>query len=72
MSADAKFFITKYLRRAGKYITAYGDSINDFYMLKEADDGYLVVNPKGEKSKSLKDIDLGGIHIVRAGEIRKC
>lgn len=64
MSADAKYFIAKNLRRAGKYVIAYGDSINDYYMLKEADEGFLVAKADGSISRSLKGMDLGGICIV--------
>ncbi len=68
MSADTKFFVAKFLRKAGKYVAAYGDSMNDYYMLSEADEGYLAAKPDGTLSRSLRTADLGGIHIVRAGE----
>lgn len=64
MSAETKYFVTKFLRESGKYIIAYGDSMSDYYMLKEADEGYLVLRENGQVSKSLKNIDLGGIEIV--------
>lgn len=64
MSADTKYFIAKFLRQAGKKVLAYGDSMNDYYMLKEADEGYLVAKQDGSISKSLHNMDLGEITIV--------
>lgn len=64
MSADTKFFITKYLKKAGKYIVAYGDGMNDYYMLKEADEAFLISKPDGSISRSIKNMNLGGIQIV--------
>ena len=68
MSADTKYFITKFLKKAGKVVEAYGDSMNEYYMLKEANKGHLIVKSDGTVSKSLKNIDIGGIEIVRIGE----
>lgn len=42
MSAETKLYITKILQNAGKRIVAYGDGMNDYYMLRQADKGYLV------------------------------
>ena len=64
MSADAKFFITKFLQEAGKTVIAYGDSMNDYYMLKQANLGYLVMKSDGSISRSLSGKDLGGIEFV--------
>lgn len=64
MSADTKFFIVKFLQEAGRNVTAYGDSMNDYYMLKQADQGYLVTRPDRSISRSLLDKDLGGIELV--------
>ena len=64
MAAETKFFITKMLQKAGKIINAYGDGMNDYYMLKQADKGYLVTKADGTVSKSLKGKDLGGIEFV--------
>lgn len=64
MAAETKFFITKMLQKAGKTINAYGDGMNDYYMLKQADKGYLVTKADGTVSKSLKGKDLGGIEFV--------
>jgi len=64
MSADTKFFITKFLHEKGREVVAYGDSMNDFYMLKQADWGYLVPRRDGSISRSLSGRDLGGIRLV--------
>lgn len=65
MSAETKFFITKKLQEAGKTVIAYGDGMNDYYMLKKADVGYLIPKEDGTISRSLKGRDLGGVDIVR-------
>ena len=65
MSAETKFFITKKLQEAGKTVIAYGDGMNDYYMLKQADVGYLITKEDGTISRSLKGKDLGGVDIVR-------
>ena len=36
----------------------------DYFMVKEAHEGYLYINDEGNISRSLIDIDLGGIKIV--------
>ena len=64
MSAETKFFITKGLQNAGKQVIAYGDGMNDYYMLKQADEGYLVVKQDGTISKSLKGRDMEGLNFV--------
>lgn len=64
MSAETKFFITKMLQRAGKRVLAYGDSMNDYYMLKLADRGFLVQRQDESFSRSLKGKDLRGLVIV--------
>ncbi len=64
MSAETKLYITKHLQDAGKRVTAYGDGMNDYYMLKQADEGYLVVKQDGRISRSLKGRDLEGLTIV--------
>lgn len=66
MCAETKFFITKILQEAGKKVIAYGDSLNDYYMLKQADAAFLIAKEDGKLSRSLADKDLGGINIVRA------
>ena len=65
MSAETKFFITKLLQKVGKRVIAYGDGMNDYYMLKQSDQGYLIAKTDGTISRSLKNRDLGGIVIVR-------
>lgn len=63
ISADTKYFITKFLKEKN-IIVAYGDSMVDYYMVKEAHKGYLFTNDEGNLSSSLRDMDLGGIEIV--------
>lgn len=64
MSAETKYFITKFLREQGKYVIAYGDSMGDLFMLQEADEGYLLSKEDGSVSRSLVDVQLGGVTIV--------
>jgi hypothetical protein len=64
MAAETKYFVVKFLQEAGFYVTAYGDSMNDYFMLKQADEAYLVRKPNGAISSSLKNRDLEGIRIV--------
>ena len=64
MSAETKLFITKLLQSAGKHVIAYGDGMNDYFMLKEADVGYLLKKPDGTLSRSLKGRDTEGLIIV--------
>ena len=63
MSADTKFFITKFLQK-NRNVRAFGDSMNDYFMLKRADEAFLIAKPTGEISSSLKNRNLEGIHIV--------
>lgn len=62
ISADTKYYVTKLLREKGYTITAYGDSKNDLYMLKEADNGYLYIGKR--ISKSLNNSDLDGLNFI--------
>ncbi len=64
MSAETKYFITKFIQNAGKRVIAYGDSMNDYYMLKQADVGYLVSKPNGTLSRSLNGREVEGLVIV--------
>jgi len=64
MSAETKYFVTKGLQKAGKYVVAYGDGMNDYYMLKQADEGYLVTKQDGTISRSLKGKNMEGLKIV--------
>ena len=63
MSSDTKFFITKFLQKHKK-VRAFGDSMNDYFMLKRADEAFLIAKPTGALSSSLKNRNLEGIHIV--------
>ena len=62
ISADTKYYVTKLLREKGYTITAYGDSKNDLYMLKEADNGYLYIGKR--ISRSLNNSDLNGLDFI--------
>lgn len=64
MSSDTKYFIAKFLQERGASVTAFGDSMNDFYMLEQADIAYLVLKKDGIASSSLKGRNLEGfIHV---------
>ena len=63
MSADTKFFIAKFLQK-NRNVRAFGDSMNDYFMLKRADEAFLITKPTGELSSSLKNRNLEGIQIV--------
>lgn len=64
MSAETKYFITKFLQEAGNTVTAYGDGMNDYFMMKQADVGYLVTKGNGTVSRSLKNRNLEGLIFV--------
>lgn len=64
MSAETKYFITKYLQASGHEVLAYGDGMNDYYMLKQANEGYLIRKRNGDISRSLLGKDLEGILFV--------
>lgn len=64
MSAETKYYITKFLQEKGRKIVAYGDSKNDYYMLKQANKGYLIAKSDGTLSRSLKYMNMEGISIV--------
>lgn len=64
MAAETKLFITKHLQAAGKRVVAYGDGMNDYFMLKQADEGYLIAKQDGTISRSLKGRDTEGLIIV--------
>lgn len=64
MSSDTKYFVTKFLRESGKEVISFGDSMSDYYMLMESDQGFLITKADGRISRSLSGKDLGGIHIV--------
>ena len=62
--ADTKYFVTKFLQEKGNKVIAFGDSMNDYYMLKQADEGYLVKKEDGIISSSLKGKNMEGIYYV--------
>lgn len=64
MSAETKLYITKFLQAAGLNVIAFGDGMNDYYMLKQADKGFLKTKPNGEVSRSLTGKDLEGLILV--------
>lgn len=64
MSAETKLYVTKNLQKAGKRVIAYGDGMNDYYMIKQADEGFLVTKQDSTISRSLKEKDLEGLKLV--------
>lgn len=64
MSAETKLYITKSLQAAGKIVIAYGDGKNDYYMLKQANKGFLVRKNNKMVSRSLEGMDLEGLIYV--------
>ena len=64
MSAETKLYVTKRLQKADKKVIAYGDGMNDYYMLKQADKGYLVTKKDSSISRSLKGKNLEGLNLV--------
>lgn len=62
ISADTKFFVVKLLQDKGYAVIAYGDSKNDYYMLKQADKGYLYIGSR--LSRSLKNSNISGIKLI--------
>ena len=64
MSAETKLYITKFLQDAGINVIAYGDGMNDYYMLKQANKGFLVAKKNGLVSRSLKEKNLEGLTVI--------
>ena len=64
MAAETKFFITKYLQEHGNKIIAYGDGMNDYYMLRQADEAFLVAKKDGTLSRSLVGKKIEGLNVV--------
>ena len=59
------FFLAKRLLEEIEGIHIIGlDSMNDYYMLKQADEGYLISKADGSLSRSLTHMDLGGLEYV--------
>lgn len=64
MSAETKLYITKKLQKVGKRVVAYGDGMSDYYMLKQANEGFLVTKKDSSISRSLNGKDLEGLKLV--------
>ena len=62
ISADTKYFVVKLLQGKGYGVIAYGDGKNDYYMLRQADKGYLYIG--SYLSRSLRDTDTAGISLI--------
>ena len=62
ISADTKYFVVKLLQGKGYEVIAYGDGKNDYYMLRQADKGYLYIG--SYLSCSLRDSDTAGISLI--------
>ncbi|MGP1612866.1 MAG: AAA family ATPase [Catonella sp.] len=64
MCSDTKYFITKFLQERGSKVMAFGDSMNDYFMLKQANISYLMLKKDGSISSSLRGRDLEGLILV--------
>lgn len=64
MCSDTKYFITKFIQDRGIRTIAFGDSMNDYYMLRQADKAYLVLKKDGSISSSLGERELEGFVLV--------
>lgn len=62
ISADTKYYITKFLKEMDYTVTAIGDSKIDYYMLKEANTGFLYIGNR--LSRSLKEVNTDGIKLL--------
>ena len=62
ISADTKYFVVKMLRENGYKVISYGDSKNDYYMLKQSDEGYLYIG--SYLSRSLRDTNTSGLRLL--------
>ena len=61
ISAETKYFLTKFLKQKGYEVISYGDSKNDLYMLKESDRGILIINKhlsRSLKVDEVQDLDI--------------
>lgn len=65
MSAETKFFVVKHLQERGLKVKAFGDSLNDYYMLRQSNNAYLISKSDDSISRSLTGKNLEGITIVR-------
>lgn len=62
ISSDTKYYVVKLLKARGYCITAYGDNKIDYYMLKEANMGFLYI---GEKlSRSFDGCDVSDLKLL--------
>lgn len=64
MCSDTKYFIIKFLQERGSKVVAFGDSMNDYFMLKQADVSYLITKKDGTVSSSLIQRNLEGLTLV--------
>lgn len=64
MCSDTKYFIIKFLQERGSKVVAFGDSMNDYFMLKQADVSYLITKKDGTVSSSLIQTNLEGLTLV--------
>lgn len=64
MCSDTKYFITKFIQDRDIRTIAFGDSMNDYYMLKQADKAYLALKKDGSISTSFGEKDLEGFTFV--------
>lgn len=64
MCSDTKYFIAKFLQEKGCKVIAFGDSMNDYFMLKQADTSYLILKKDGSVSASLSGRNLEGLTFV--------
>lgn len=64
MCSDTKYFITKFLQESGSKVVAFGDGMNDYFMLKQANTAFLVLKRDGSVSSSLIGRDLEGLVLV--------
>lgn len=62
ISADTKYYVAKILNQKGYIITSYGDSMNDLFMLKSSDKGFLYIGK--QMSRSLYNADLRGLEFI--------
>ena len=54
----------KVFRENGYKVNAWGDSFSDYFMLLEADHGYIVKHKSGQISKSFGNVDISEMTIV--------
>lgn len=64
MCSDTKYFITKFIQDRGMKVIAFGDSMNDYYMLRQADNSYLILKKDGSISSSFGERELEGFVFV--------